>query len=163
VRSRVVKQALMSHFFRALLAVYITLSIANMVRVAALKESNYHRPTPAPKHKPLFYGAGRLDTEREFTYGDWLDSFQPLVAHPSFADQRFGRILSTSRSALFLRAAAVRIRWRSSHAVRSSLHRLLDVGFPTVDQSTNDQAADPAEHKNRNILVRDDSVRKADE
>jgi hypothetical protein len=52
----VVKQELMSHFFRALFAVYITLSIAFMVRVAVLKESNYRRPTPAPKNKPLFYG-----------------------------------------------------------------------------------------------------------
>jgi hypothetical protein len=33
-----------------------TLSIAFMVRVAVLKESNYRRPTPAPKNKPLFYG-----------------------------------------------------------------------------------------------------------
>ena len=46
----------MFHFFRALFTVYIMLSIANMVRVAGLKESNYRRPTPAPKNKPLFYG-----------------------------------------------------------------------------------------------------------
>ena len=39
----------------------------------------------------------------------------------------------------------------------------LDMGLPSVYQSTNNKAADPAEHKNRNILVCDDGIGKADE
>jgi hypothetical protein len=39
----------------------------------------------------------------------------------------------------------------------------LDGGSPPMDQTTNNQAADPAEDKDGNILVRDDGVRKADE
>jgi hypothetical protein len=39
----------------------------------------------------------------------------------------------------------------------------LDVGFPPVDHPPNNQTADTAEDKNRNVLVCDDGVRKADE
>jgi hypothetical protein len=55
VLMREVKQPLMSHFFPSLFAVYITLSIVNMMRVTILNEPNHRRPTSAPKSKP-FYG-----------------------------------------------------------------------------------------------------------
>ena len=39
----------------------------------------------------------------------------------------------------------------------------LDVGFPPVNHPTNDETSDATKDENRNILVCDDGVRKADE
>jgi hypothetical protein len=58
--------------------------------------------------------------------------------------------------------------WKSSQ--KWSVHRSavrsiawLDVGSPSVDQTADNKAADPAEDKDRNILVCNDGVWKADE
>jgi hypothetical protein len=62
------------------------------------------------------------NTERPAgAYGRWRET----ELRPNFSDQRFRRILSTSRSALFRQSEAVRIRWRSSRTVRGWLQRLV--------------------------------------
>jgi hypothetical protein len=59
--------------------------------------------------------------------GDAYGPCDGIALRPGFADQRFRRILSTSRSAPFLRPEGVRIRWRSSRTLFRELRSAVSV------------------------------------
>ena len=66
------------------------------------------------------------------------------------------------RALLGVRVWTLSRKWSAQRSAVRSI-AWLDVGSPSVDQTANNKTADAAKDKDRNVIVRDDGIRKADE